>query len=219
MLTTMKIFCWATIAFFIVGQAAVAQSMLLKTGDKLVYEVVRYDMRGSEMYVASTTVEAAEVQVSAEGFVLNYTDGRVQKFDASHTLIERTVGDRLEKVTQDRQFKWMPDEKDFKSTRKLKETFQALAVCGGGTGTAVYEATPRETTYRLTVAGKETEVAAVEFLLNGQWSAGTCGMGKQIRKYIYAPELDTVVLNEFLNYRPNGAFLSRGSGWMLKSIN
>ncbi len=211
----------ASLIFVSHGAFAQAESsMQVKTGDKLTADVLRYGMRGTELYAETTTTVTAKIVVSAEGRIVTYSSGRIEKSDSAHTIIEvKTADGQIQKVPDDRLFRWMPVGNDFASMKKLKETFQASNNCGGGSGTVEYEITPKEIKYKLMISGKETEIKAVELLMNRQWSAGRCGIGKQVRRIVYSPDLDAVLETDYLNYLPNGVLLNRGAGFRLKSVN
>lgn len=176
-------------------------------------------MRGREPYVAGTTPATAEIQVSPDGRIITYSTGRIEKFDANHTLIERTSQGKTQSIAEDHRLRWMPPGRDFRSSRVVTEITPAAQSCGPGLAKMVYEAVPREGSYKLMIAGKEAAVKSIEFHLNGKWTAGSCGTGKQVRKIIYSPDLDIVLESEVLNYYPDGIFLFFGNGARLKSIN
>lgn len=189
----------------------------IKTGDRLAVELLRHDMRGTELIVGSATAATAEVTATPDGLTLVYSTQRVQKFDGRHTLVEDIFQGRARKVPEEWLFRWLPDDGDFKSVRKVRETSGAIQSCGGKMQSD-FEMTPRQALYRLLIAGKETEIPVVEFVFDGRWSA-TCGTGRQVRKYTYSPDLDLVLSSDYLNYLPNGNFLNAGNGLRVKSIN
>jgi hypothetical protein len=198
-----------------VGLASAQQLERVKSGANLAYDLIRYDTRGREVYVSSTTPITAEVLVSAEGRTLTYSTGRIEKFDVEHTLVERTVQGQTQRIGGKQLLKWMPDGRDYKSVRKVTESYE-VRQCG--MVDLEYESTPKEAIYKVAIAGKEADLKVIEFVLNGKWTGGSCGTGKQTRRIVYSPELDMVVETEFLTYLANG-ILNVGNGIRLKSVN
>jgi|JI6StandDraft_1071083.scaffolds.fasta_scaffold161791_1 hypothetical protein len=200
----------------LVSVSASAQSVVpIKTGDKLRYESLRFDARGSEIFIAATTPLTAEIAVSPEGRAITYSSRRVDKFNADHALVERISADgKAQDWTGKRLLSWLPKDRN---SRAKFETGSSFPPNFCGEVDAMYTATPTDVTYKIAISGNEVTVKAVQYLLEGRWR-GTCGSGKQVVRFVYSPELDAILESEILNYHPS-SFLNVGSGLRLKSVN
>lgn len=204
----------ATSVFCIAGFAQVLEKA--KTGDRLGVETQRYDTRGREIYVASTTKGTMELVITASERVFKWDNGQIQKYDPYYTLVERTSGGVTTPTEVRSQLKFLHLDGDPRAKKEVTNTYKANAAqCG--TVVATYVSEGKDISYAFTVRGKQTELKAVEVLLDGKWSAA-CGIGKQSVKVTYSPELDLLLTYEYLNFQPSG-ILNFGTGWRVTSLD
>ncbi len=205
------------VSIFVFSTVGIAQAPeKAKTGDRLGVETLRYDTRGREIYVASTTKGSIALLITANERVFNWDNGPTQKYDPNYTLVERTSGGVTTPTEARSQLKFLHLDGDPRTKKEVTNTYKSNAAhCG--TVVATYVSEGKDVSYALTVRGKQTELKAVEVLLDGKWSAA-CGTGKQSVKVTYSPELDPLLTYEYLNFLPSG-ILNSGIGWRVTSLD
>jgi len=186
----------------------------IKSGDKLGYEILRHGSRGSEIFVASATPVSADVVVSPEGRTVTFSSGRVDKYDASHALTQRTANGKTQDWTGKHLLAWLPKDR---ASRAKFEVGHVLPPNFCGEVDVAYVATPSDVTYQVAISGTEVSLKAVQYLMEGRWR-GTCGSGRQVLRIVYSPDLDAVLESESLNFHPT-SFLNVGNGVRLKAVN
>ena len=209
---------WLIAAVFLtaaVTASAQAPSRVSST-DKVVVDYFRFDQKGHEIYVASTTPRTLTIEISADGRTINYNNGYVEKFDKDLVLIESSNKGVVRKIDDKFLQRWMPANRDSRESHNFSEKFNNPN-CGGDV-TVEWKGTPKDGKFKLMHSGKEIEVDVVEYEFAGRWTSVSCGIGRNTLKLVYAPTLDVVVERDFKNFRPDG-LLNVGNANKMKSVN
>ena len=189
--------------------AARAQSSEgLQSGNKLTTEVITFGTRGREIFPASTLIVESVVEATIDFYTLVRLNNKTTFNRTGHFAVSTENAAGVKQVPENLQVTWMPPNRDFTKPWQVKYGFQSTQNCGGGIGQVALEANSKPVRFAIRVRGTPTEFDAFEAMMIGTWTSGTCGVGKQIMKFVYVPAINLVAENLSQGFQSDGFLYS-----------